>query len=408
MIANPDNRRVVVTGIGVVSSIGIGWPEFWENLIAGKSGISRVESFDTSQHDCHVGGEVKNFDPAQFMSKRRAVTIGRTSQMAIAASKLALRDAQLNSDGLPEQRIGLCLGTTMGDGQILQKIVEGYVPQDRITAKNSLVLSYPANLVVSNVAREFGLRGRNVLFTTACAAGNYAIGRAFDLIKMGKEDCVLAGGADSLSRTAYTGFERLLDMADKECRPFDKDRQGIVVGEGAAIVVLESLENAQRRKAPVYAEVLGYGMSCNARDMTEPDVEGIAMALRETLENAGISADQINYISAHGTGTVENDKAECQAIKKVFGPRSSRIPVSGIKSMLGHTMGAAAAFGAIACCLAIKNSRIPPTINHGEDDPKCKIDCVPNKGRRQRVKIALNNSLAFGGNNANIIFGVVI
>ncbi len=400
---NPNNRRVVVTGLGVVSSLGIGWQEFWKNLLAGKSGISKITAFDTSQYDRHYGGEVKNFDPTKFMSKGRAATIGRSSQLAIAASKLALKDARLNQKKISNLKIGTCLGTTMGEGRIIEGIVEGYVRKDKVSVENILALSYPANSIIFNLAAELKIHGRNILFVNACAAGNYAVGYASDLIRSGRADYMLAGGVDSLSRIAFTGFGRIFAMAPERCQPFDKNRQGMIVGEGGAIILLESLENARKRKAPIYAEILGYGMSCDAYSMTEPSVKGIVKAFQKSLENSRVDTNQIDYISAHGTGTIENDEAECRAYKKIFGRGLQKIPISSIKSMIGHTMGAASAFETIACCLAIKDNKIPPTINYERNDPQCEIDCVPNKGRKHNIRIAFNNSQAFGGNNACLV-----
>lgn len=402
--SDPPNRRVVVTGLGVVSSLGIGWKPFWKNLLAGKSGISKITAFDTSQYDRHYGGEVKNFDPTRFISKKRAATIGRSSQMAIAASKLALDDAKLKLNPEIAEKTAVCIGMTMAEMQLLENFHD-----IQFSKKNARVYQYfssifPSNSVSSNVAIALGLKGYNRAFSTACAAGNYSIGNIYDMIRSGKVDYGLAGGSDSLSRVVYTGFDRLLTIAPEKCQPFDKNRKGMIPGEGAGMVLLESLETARKRQAPIYAEVLGYGLSCDAYDMSEPKVEGVIKALSKVLKNSKIQTEDVDYISAHGTGTVENDEAECKAINRVFGKKTKDIPVSAIKSMLGHAMGASSAFGAIVCCLAVKNGRVPPTINHEQDDPKCSIDCVPNVGREHRIKVALNNSQAFGGNNGCVLF----
>ena len=400
---NPDNRRVVVTGLGVVSSLGIGWQEFWKNLLAGKSGISKITAFDTSKYDRHYGGEVKNFDPLRFMSKKRVATIGRSSQIAIAAAKLTLSDAQISLSKINKGNVAVCIGTTGGE----RRLIELY-NRDRILNKGKILAKdrFPAcatENLASSINREFGLTGYMNVLSTACAAGNYAISKGFDLIRTGRFDYALVGGADGFSQMVYTGFCRLNAVAPGKCQPFDKNRQGMIPGEGAGMLLLESLETAKKRRAHIYAEILGYGMSCDAYDMTEPSVLGVTKALQKALKSSNISPDEVDYISAHGTGTIENDAAECQSINRVFGKRTPKIPVSSIKSMLGHTMGAASAFGAIACCLAIKDGQIPPTINNEKNDPQCKIDCVPNKGRKHRVRIALNNSQAFGGNNACVI-----
>jgi 3-oxoacyl-[acyl-carrier-protein] synthase II len=240
------------------------------------------------------------------------------------------------------------------------------------------------------------------MFSTACAAGNYAIGYGSDLIRLNKADMVFAGASDPMSRIEYTGFNQFAAVAPEKCQPFDKNRKGMMLAEGAGVVVLESLEKALARNATIYAEILGYGLSCDAFHMTTSSVEGIAECMRKALKEASITADDVDYISAHGTGTLTNDRNECAAIKQIFGLRAMTLPVSSIKSMLGHTMGAASALEAIACALIVKNDRIPPTINFETKDPECDIDCVPNAARNQTVNIALNNSYAFGGNNASL------
>lgn len=239
--------------------------------------------------------------------------------------------------------------------------------------------------------------------STACSAGNYAIAYGYDLLKLQKADIVLAGASDGISRIEYTGFNQFAAVAPEKCRPFDKNRKGMIPGEGAAVLVLEVLERALRRKAPIYAEILGYGLSCDASHMTLPAVDGIAACMKKAIQEACITPDAVDYISAHGTGTPANDRAECAAIKEVFGARSKNIPISSIKSMLGHTMGAASALEAVACALTVKHDTIPPTMNYETPDPECDIDCVPNHSRRQPVTIALNNSYAFGGNNASLV-----
>ncbi len=399
--SNPDNRRVVVTGLGVVSSLGIGWQEFWKNLLAGKSGISKITTFDTSKYDRHYGGEVKNFDPTKFISQRKISRLGRASQMAIAASKLAVKDAHLNLSDVKGPRSGVCIGTTMGEPQIMEMVDEkSFKKGNKLEYDFNSSLAYPASSIANHVANYLKFEAMNTVFSTACSSGNYAIARAYDLIRTGKCDFMLAGGSDALSRIAFTGFGRLYAMAPEKCCPFDRNRKGMILGEGAGILFLESLETAKKRRVPIYAEIIGYGMSCDAYHMSEPKVEGVVKALNKALGNSIVELSDVDYISAHGTGTMENDEAESIAINRVFGKKTKNIPVSATKSMLGHTMGAAATFGAIACCLAIKNRKIPPTINHGQDDPKCAIDCVPNVSRKHTVEIALNNSQAFGGNNA--------
>ncbi len=396
-------KRVVITGLGIVSSIGIGKDEFWGNLIKGKSGISQISAFDTSGYLVHKGGEIKNFKSQEFINKKKFKLMGRASQLAIAAAKLALGDAKLEPRDLSKQKAGVNIGTTMGESQWIEEMDETWVKKGESEVRNQLIYQYPAYTLSSNVSIEFKLSGPNQIFTTACAAGNYAIGYAYDNIQSGKADLILAGGADALSKIAYTGFSRLGAVAVDKCQPFDKNRKGMIPGEGAAILAIESLDYALQRRAPIYAEILGYGLSCDDFSMMISIEEGMAACMEEAIKESGIDKEDVSYISAHGTGTLQNDKEESSAIKKVFKDNYKQIPVSSIKSMLGHTMGAASAIEALACCMAIKNSVVPPTINYETPDPDCDIDCVPNISRKQNVNVALNNSYAFGGNNSCLV-----
>ena len=397
-------RRVVVTSLGVVSSIGIGKDEFRSNLIKGKSGISKIESFDTSHYPTQFGGEIKDFQPEEFVNKHKINLLGRASQLSIAASKLALQDSKLELEKIQKENTGIFIGTTMGETQLMEEIDSTWIEKGQDGVRFSSISLYPSSNISANLALEFKIKGDNFVMPTACAAGNYSIGYGFDIIRNnGKTDIVLAGGADAFSKVAYTGFNRLYIMAPERCQPFDKNRKGMMLGEGAAILVLESLENALKRRANIYAEILGYGLSCDAYHMTQPTEEGISKCMKKAMNESDIDIKDVDYISAHGTGTPQNDKIEVSAIKRVFGKRYKKIPTSSIKSMLGHTMGAAAAIEAIACCLALKEGILPPTINYRTPDPECNIDCVPNKARKQKVDIVLNNSYAFGGNNACLV-----
>jgi len=398
-------RRVVVTGVGVVSSIGIGKDGFWNNLINGKSGISEVESFDTSRYENHRGGEVKDFNPLDFIDKDELNKMGKASQFAVAAAKLALDDAGIDMKKVLKDRIGAIVGTTMADSQRLEEMDRTWIEHSEKDVDGKLVPQYPGSVLAANIGFKFDIENAVYSIPTACSAGNYSIGYSYDLIRCGKADYMLAGGSDSFSRVAFTGFNRLFAVAPEKCQPFDKNRKGMMVGEGAGVLLLESLESAKKRKANIYAEVLGYALSCDAHHMTAPSVEGITNVMKKAIKNAGMNDGDVDYISAHGTGTPSNDKAECAAVKAVFGDRHKDISISSIKSMLGHTMGAASAIEAITCCLAIKESIIPPTINYETPDSECDIDCVPNKARRKSVKVALNNSLAFGGNDACLVLG---
>jgi len=397
-----NKRRIVVTGLGVVSSVGIGKDAFWKAITSGKSGISRVSSFDTKEFRCHYGGEIKNFNPEEFISKRKLIFLGRTSQMAIAAASMALQDSRLSLINNGKERIGVFIGTTMGE-RPLEESIEAWIKEGVDKISKIKILQSSANNLPANIANYFKLQGPNYLIPTACAAGNYAIGYGFDLIKKGDIDHAIVGGADSFSKLAFSGFHRLYAMAPEKCQPFDKNRKGMIVGEGAGMLFLESLDSALRRKANIYAEILGYGISCDAFHMTSSHVDGIEKVIRKALKEAAIQQEEVDYINAHGTGTPGNDKTECTAIKKVFGELYKTIPVSSIKSMLGHTMGAASAIEALTCCFVVKENVIPPTINFEIPDPECNVDCVPNRAKIKRVNIALNNGFAFGGNNSCLV-----
>lgn len=398
-------ERVVITGLGVVSSIGIGKDAFWSGLTAGKSGISEVGLFDTSKFKRHYAGEIKDFDPSVFIRKSRLKLLGRTSQLAIAAAKLALEDAGMYLKGIRKKETAIVLGVTMPEGSELESTSEKLLRNEaaKITAK-LLLNDFPPSLS-RNVGLFFKTEGINVLIPTACAAGNYSIGYGCDLIKQGSVDWAIVGGAESLSRVAFQGFQKLYAMAHQVCAPFDKNRKGMLLGEGAGILIIESLSRAEKRKARIYAEVLGYGLSCDAFHITIPKRDGIKKAMAKALKNAGVLAADVDYISAHGTGTVQNDKEESAAIKEVFGDNYKKVPVSSIKSMLGHCMGASSSMAAIACCLAMRDSLIPPTMNFLAPDLECDIDCVPNAARYKKLNTILSNAFAFGGNNCCLVMG---
>ncbi len=404
MIKERDKRRVVVTGLGVVSSIGIGWQEFWKNLLAGKSGISKITAFDTSPYDRHYGGEIKGFDATQFAPRKIISKMGRTSQLAYVASLLALEDAGLDMATLQKKRVGLFLGTTLAEAQVVEAMVTKAVNAGEEEIPSMWPLNYPAFIIPTYLANLLKLQSPALIFTTACSASNYSIGYAFDAIKSGKVNIALVGGSESLSRLAFTGFARLFAMAPEKCQPFDKDRKGMVLGEGSGILLLESLENAQLRKAPIYAEITGYGFSSDVHHMTTPSIRGVSKAMEKAMTVANIKQEEVGYINAHGTGTKENDKVESAAIHAVFGDYTPNILVSSIKSMLGHSLGASSALEGISCCLTVLTGKVPPTINVEELDGECNINCVIDHYRLTDIKCALNNSLAFGGNNFCVVF----
>ncbi|MEI8349639.1 MAG: beta-ketoacyl-[acyl-carrier-protein] synthase family protein [Candidatus Omnitrophota bacterium] len=395
------SKRVVVTGLGIVSSIGIGKDEFWKNLIAGKSGISEVTLFDTSRFKRHKAGEIKNFESGRFIPSEIKKFLGRASQFTIAATKLAMEDARFSPEMI-QKDIAVIIGTTMAESSVIDFSGEMFIKEewDRIT--NTLLMGTFSPSIARNIGYFFKTRGINVLIPNACAAGNYAIGYGYDLIQSGKVAMAITGGGESLSRVAFQGFQRLYAMAPECCSPFDKNRQGMLLGEGAGILILETLDAALARNAPIYAEVINYGFSCDAYNMTIPSRIGIRKAMQKALCNSGMSVQDIDYISAHGTGTGQNDKEESGAINEVF--KNRKVPVSSIKSMLGHCMGAASAIEAITCCLALKEQVIPPTMNFKTPDDECDIDCVPNQARALTLRNVLNNGFAFGGNNCCVVF----
>jgi 3-oxoacyl-[acyl-carrier-protein] synthase II len=397
--------RVLVTGLGVVSSIGFGWRRFWEALLAGRSGIGRMRYIDVSASPTPFGGEIHDFEPRAFMPTRVARRLGRAARFALAATEMALEDAGLGRARLAGRRVGVCLGTTMADVQGLEATNETWVRRGVLRVRPSVARTYPSCVMAASVASCLDLDGPNLVIPTACAAGNYAIAYAADLIRLGKADVMIAGGADPLSKIAFTGFSRIFAIAPERCQPFDRNRQGILLGEGAAVMVLEPAGAAAARGRDAYAAVLGSGLSCDAQHMAIPDVGGVTRVMRSALAAAGVTPGDVDYVCAHGTGTPANDRTEAAAIRAVFGERAPTVPVSSIKSMLGHTMGGASALEAVACALAVHQDRIPPTMNFETPDPECPLDCVPNASRRQRVRIALNNAFAFGGNNACLVLG---
>jgi 3-oxoacyl-[acyl-carrier-protein] synthase II len=401
--------RVVITGLGAISPLGTGAERLWAGLLAGESGIREIQAFDTQPYSVHRGGVVPEFDPLDYMSPEIAARAGQASRYAIAATRLALDDARLDLTAYAPDRVGVCLGTTSAEIAAIEEatVIAHKAGPEAVPA--TLWAQVPASQIPGFVAAAFGFSGPNTLVPTACAAGNYALGFALDQIRSGRVDMMIAGGVDPFSQIAFTGFHKLASMAPDVPRPFSADREGMMVGEGAGVLVLETLDAARARGATIYAEVLGYGLSCDAHHMTAPHPEGRGAydAMSRALAHAGVGASAVDYISAHGTGTPTNDKIETLAVQRLFGDRATQVPISSIKSMLGHTMGAASALEAIACVLAIRDGRLPPTANFRVPDPECAVDCVPNVARQAPVAVALSNAYAFGGNNAVIVLSRV-
>ncbi|HEX4963463.1 MAG TPA: beta-ketoacyl-[acyl-carrier-protein] synthase family protein [Thermoanaerobaculia bacterium] len=395
--------RIVVTGLGLVTPVGVGKDEAWEALLAGRSGFAPVESFDTRAFSVHLGAEVRSFDPAPWVRRQDAAALGRASLLAIAAARQALEDAGLDPESVEPERAGVAMGTTSGEPREVEKFDDRFLAGELEQVGPEFIGLYPCHMIATHVARELGFAGPNTMIPTACAAGNYAIAHAVDVLRAGRADVMLAGGADAFSRITYTGFARLGAIAPERCQPFDRNRKGMIPGEGAAVLVLEPLDRARERGARVYAELAGYGLTCDAHHMTaaHPEGAGAARAMERALADAGAAPSDVSYVSAHGTGTPTNDRLETLAVRRVFGAAAARTPISSIKSMIGHTMGAASAIEAAVCALAVAEDRIPPTMNL--EEPEEDLDFVPNEARDLLVRLAMNNAYAFGGNNASVI-----
>jgi 3-oxoacyl-[acyl-carrier-protein] synthase II len=399
-------RRVVVTGLGPVSNVGTGAEAFGASIRAGRSGVSPISSFDASGFPHRNAGEVKDFDPGSSLERLDPDEWGRSSLFAAAAARLAVADAGLGAGELSRAAAGSVLGTTSGESQIIERLTEEEVERGWANQTARLYEQVPAARLAYAVNRELGLTGEATTLATACSAGNYALGYAYDLVRFGEADIMLAGGADSVLRWAHAGFFRLGAVAEEVSSPFDLNRSGIITAEGGAVLVLETLDGARARGARVYAEVLGYGLNCDADHMVSPNPAGIAECVRRAHANAGVKAEDVDYVCAHGTGTPANDLAEATAHREVFGQDPP--PISSVKSMLGHTMGASSAFGAMASLIGMRDGFLPPTINFSDHDPALGgIDPVPNEARPAELNVVQNNGFAFGGNNAITVFGRV-
>ena len=393
--------RVFITGVGVVSSIGLGKAAFFDALAAGTSGISPVEAFDVTNLGREFAGEVKGFRPRDHLTALEARRMGRCSQMALAAARMAIADAGLDPQLLRGPRAAVVLGTTMGEADVLGELDHAWIHKGAAGVRRAIIPKYGSTLLPIHVARAIGSEGAVLTLPAACAAGNYAIGFAADLIRSGKADVVITGAAEMLQELQYSGFVRLAAMAPAKCQPFDLNRQGLILGEGAGILVLESEAHATRRKAAsLLAEIGGHGMTCDAYHITRPhpDAVGSIGAMRQAIERSGIDSHAVDFVNAHGTGTKHNDAAESKVMRDIFGDR--KVPISSMKSMLGHCMGAASALEAIGCIMTLENGLYPPTIGYETPDPECDVDVVANHARSGAHDIVLNNSLAFGGYNS--------
>lgn len=404
-------RRVVITGMGVVSPIGTGLENFWENVKEGKCGISEIESFDTTEYNVKLAAEVKDFDPLFYMEKKMAKRQDRYSQFAVAASELAVKDARLNIENINSDRFGVIIGSAVGGIHTIETEHEKLLKKGPGKVSPFFIPMMLSNIASGAVAIKYKAKSVNFSTVTACATGANAIGESLRKIQEGACDIMITGGAEAaITPCSIAGFTALTTLStttdvNRASIPFDKERNGFVMGEGAGIMILEEYEHAVKRGAKIYAELVGYGATCDAYHITSPDPnsEGSSKAIENALKDADITSKDIGYINAHGTSTIYNDKFETQAIKKIFKEESKNVFVSSTKSMTGHLLGAAGAVEAIVCAKALEEGFIPATINHLVPDPDLDLNFVPNKGVNHDFDYALSNSFGFGGHNATLV-----
>jgi len=406
-------RRVVVTGMGLVTPLGTGLDNVWDQILQGKSGIAPITRFDVSRHETKIAGEVKNFNPEDYVPHKEVKKMDLFIHYALGAAQVAFSDAKLDMTKEQSDRVGVVVGTGLGGLPTIEKYHQVLMERgpDRITP--FFIPMLIANLAPGQIAMQHGIKGPNLCIVTACATGAHCIGEASRIIQYGDAEVMVAGGTEAnLTPLTVGGFNAMKalstrnDEPEKASRPFEKNRDGFIVAEGSGIVILEELEHARTRGARIYAEVMGYGYNADAYHITAPapDGEGFVRCIRMALNDAKLAADEVDYINAHGTSTQLNDYTETLAIKEVFGDRAKRIPVSSTKSMTGHLLGAAGAIEAIFSILSLRDQICPPTINYEEPDPQCDLDFVPNVARKQALNVTLSNSFGFGGTNATLVF----
>ncbi|MBC7341744.1 MAG: beta-ketoacyl-ACP synthase II [Clostridia bacterium] len=407
------SHRVVVTGMGVVSPIGSTLDSFWKAAVEGKSGITPITRFDCSQMATRIAGEVKDFDPHTYIDHKESRRMDRFTQFAVASAKMAVEDAGLDLDREDLTRIGVIFGTGVGGIETFEEQFQVLQAKGPSRISPFFIPMMIANMGAGQISIVLGLKGPNLTVVNACASATNAIGEAFRAVQRGEMAVAITGGSEaSLTPLAIAGFCSMRAMSvrnnepERASRPFDRERDGFVLSEGAGALVLESWEHAQQRNAKVYAEVIGYGCTADAFHISapQPQGEGAIQAMKLALTDAGVAAEEVGYINAHGTSTDLNDKIETLAIKQVFGDHARRLQVSSTKSVTGHLLGAAGAIEAIATCLALKREVIPPTINYEYPDPECDLDYVPNQARQAKITVALSNSFGFGGHNAVLAF----
>lgn len=406
-------KRVVITGLGAITPIGLGKEEFWTSLVQGKSGIGPVTRFDTRDFNAKIGAEVKDFDPIEYMDKKEARRMDKFAQYAVAAAKLAIEDGNISLENIDRNRVGVIVGTGIGGVEVFEQEHSKLLERGPNRVSPLFIPMMISNMGTAQISMAFGLKGSTMTITTACASGTHAIGESFRMIKSGQMDMIITGGAEaSITPISFAGFCSMKalstrnDEYEKASRPFDKDRDGFVMGEGAGMLILEELDHALNRGATIYGEVIGYGSTSDAFHITQPDPEAIGAtnAMRLALEDGEIDYREVDYINAHGTSTYFNDKLETLAIKNLFKEHAYELNISSTKSMTGHLLGAAGGIEAIATVLALKTGTIPPTINYENPDEECDLNYTPNSAINRDIQYGMSNSLGFGGHNASILF----
>jgi 3-oxoacyl-[acyl-carrier-protein] synthase II len=406
-------RRVVVTGVGLVSAVGLNTQETWQNILAGKGGVAPITHFDTTGHSVTIAAEVKGFDPLQYVEKKELKKMGLFIQFALAAAQFAMEQSGLKITPEIAERTGVYIGSGIGGFDVIEREHTALMQGGPRKISPFFIPASIVNLASGFVSIRWGAKGPNSATCTACSSSAHAVGDSYKIIARADAEVMICGGAEAaITPMGVGGFAAMRalstrnDAPEKASRPFDRDRDGFVVGEGSGIVILEELEFARRRSARILAEVVGYGMSGDAFHITQPaeDADGAVRVMRQTLADAGISPQQVDYINAHGTSTPYNDKLETLAIKKVFGEHAYKLPVSSTKSMTGHLLGGAGGLEAGFTALTLRDQILPPTINYENPDPDCDLDYVPNQARRANVEYALSNSFGFGGTNAALLF----
>jgi 3-oxoacyl-[acyl-carrier-protein] synthase II len=408
-----SKRKVVVTGLGIISPVGNSVAEAWSNIVAGKSGITNITKFDASAFASQVAGEVKGFDVDQYLSPKESRRMDTFIQYGLAAGIQAVRDAGLEVTDENAERIGVSIGSGIGGLQLIEDTDQVYRESGPRKISPFFIPGTIINMISGNLSIMYGFKGPNIAIVTACTTATHAIGDAARLIEYGDADVMIAGGAEAaITRLAVGGFASARALSTRNddpataSRPWDTDRDGFVIGEGAGVLVLEEYEHAKRRGAKIYCELAGFGMSADAYHMTSPSEsgEGAARCMRNAMKNAGINADEVDYVNAHGTSTPAGDVAETQAVKGYFGDRAKKIAVSSTKSMTGHLLGAAGGIEAVFSALAVRDQVAPPTINIFNQDPLCDLDYVPNIARNMKIDVAISNSFGFGGTNGTLVF----